>query len=61
VRGQHIKVTLNGTRILEADLDKIDRSTLHTVPKGLDKTSGYIGFAGHTDPVAFRNFRVKRL
>lgn len=61
MRGQHIKVTLNGTRILEADLDKVDRSKLPKVPKGLDAKSGHIGFAGHNDPVAFRNFRVKRL
>jgi hypothetical protein len=31
------------------------------VPKGLDRESGFIGFAGHVDPVAFRNFQVKRL
>jgi hypothetical protein len=61
VRGQQIKVTLNGTKILDADLDKVDRSTLPKVPGGLDKKTGYIGFAGHNDPVAFRNFRVKRL
>lgn len=61
VRGQNIKVTLNGTKILDADLDKVDRSTLPKVPKGLDVKTGHIGFAGHTDPVAFRNFRVKRL
>ena len=61
VRGQHITVTLNGTKILDADLDKVDRSTLPKVPKGLDAKSGHIGFAGHSDPVAFRNFRVKRL
>ncbi|HPA20463.1 MAG TPA: DUF1080 domain-containing protein [Verrucomicrobiae bacterium] len=63
VRGQNIRVTLNGTTILNTDLSKLDRSKLdpkHT-PKGLDKTSGYIGFAGHNDPVAFRNIRVKRL
>ena len=59
--GQHIQVTLNGTKILDADLSKLDRSTLPKVPKGLDRTSGHIGFAGHNDPVAFRNFRVKRL
>ncbi|MEQ1860766.1 MAG: DUF1080 domain-containing protein [Chthoniobacteraceae bacterium] len=61
VRGQRITVTLNGTRILDADLDKIDRSKLPKVPGGLDRKSGHIGFAGHNDPVAFRNFRVKRL
>jgi hypothetical protein len=61
VQGQHIQVTLNGTKILDADLSKLDRSKLQTVPKGLDRTSGHIGFAGHNDPVAFRNFRVKKL
>jgi len=63
VKGQHITVTLNGTKILDADLSQVDRSKLdpkHT-PKGLDKTSGFIGFAGHNDPVGFRSFRVKRL
>lgn len=61
VEGQRVQVTLNGTRILDADLDKIDRSKLSTVPKGLDRKTGHIGFAGHNDPVAFRNFRVKKL
>lgn len=61
VKGNRIKVTLNGTRILDADLDKIDRSTLPKVPKGLDNKKGHVGFAGHNDPVAFRNVRVKSL
>lgn len=61
VRGQRITVTVNGTKIVDADLDKVDRSKLPKVPKGLDAKSGHIGFAGHSDPVAFRNFRVKRL
>jgi hypothetical protein len=25
------------------------------------RTSGHFGFAGHSDPVAFRNIRIKRL
>jgi hypothetical protein len=61
VRGQTIKVTLNGTKILDVDIDKFDRSQIERQPKGLDRTKGYIGFAGHNDPVAFRNFQVKRL
>ena len=63
VRGNHITVTLNGTKILDVDTGRIDRSKLdpqHT-PKGLDRTSGFIGFAGHNDPVGFRSFKVKRL
>jgi hypothetical protein len=61
VRGQTIKVTLNGTKILDVDIDKFDRTQIAHPPKGLDRKSGFIGFAGHSDPVAFRNFRVKKL
>ncbi len=61
VEGQRVRVTLNGTRILDADLDKVDRSKLSVVPKGLERRSGHIGFAGHNDPVEFQNVRVKRL
>jgi len=63
VKGQRITVTLNGTKILDADLSEVDRSHLDPkqTPKGLDKTSGFIGFAGHNDPVGFRSFRVKKL
>jgi hypothetical protein len=28
---------------------------------GKDRKSGYFGFAGHNDPVEFRNIRIKRL
>ncbi|MBK8093748.1 MAG: DUF1080 domain-containing protein [Verrucomicrobiaceae bacterium] len=61
IRGNKIKVTLNGTRILEADLDKVDLTGHKVIPKGIANKTGHIGFAGHNDPVAFRNFRVKRL
>lgn len=61
VQGQRIKVTLNGTTILDADIDTFDRSQIKHPPKGLDRRSGHIGFAGHSDPVAFRSFKVKRL
>ena len=61
VRGQTIKVTLNGTKILDVEIDKLDRTQIEHPPKGLDRAKGFIGFAGHNDPVAFRNFRVKRL
>jgi len=59
VKGQTIKVTLNGTKILDVDIDKLDRSQIPHPPKGLDHTKGFIGFAGHNDPVEFRSFKVK--
>ena len=61
VRGNKIKVTLNGTKILDVDCDTFDRSQITHPPKGLDHRKGYIGFAGHNDPVEFRSFKVKRL
>lgn len=61
VRGQAIKITLNGTKILDVDIDKLDRSQIEYIPKGLDRRKGHIGFAGHNDPVAYRSFKVKRL
>jgi hypothetical protein len=61
IQGQKIKVTLNGTKILDADISTFDRSQIKNPPKGLDRTKGLIGFAGHSDPVAFRSFKVKKL
>lgn len=61
VQGQRIKVTLNGTKILDVDISTFDRSQIAHPPKGLDHTKGFIGFAGHSDPVVFRSFKVKKL
>jgi len=63
VKGSTIKVELNGTVILDADLAKIDPETFMAKSKhpGKDRTSGFFGFAGHNDPVAFRNIRIKKL
>ncbi|MBS0209129.1 MAG: DUF1080 domain-containing protein [Planctomycetes bacterium] len=61
VRGQKIKVTLNGTKILDVDIDSFDRSQIAHPPKGLDNRKGFVGFAGHSDPVAYRSFKVKAL
>ena len=60
VDGQKIKVILNGTKILDVDIDKLDRTQIAHPPKGLDHTKGFIGFAGHSDPVVFRSFKVKQ-
>ena len=53
-----------GRQIIGADkhaIDTFDRSQIEKAPKGLDRAKGYIGFAGHSDPVEFRSFKVKRL
>jgi hypothetical protein len=63
VKGSTIKVELNGTVILDADVSKVDPATFmanHPHP-GKDRTSGFFGFAGHSDPVAFRAIRIEKL
>jgi hypothetical protein len=61
VKGSTIKVELNGTVILDTDLSKVhDYMADHPHP-GKDRTSGHFGFAGHTDPVAFRHVEIKPL
>jgi hypothetical protein len=62
VVGPIIKVELNGTPVLDADLsaapEPFMRDRQHP---GRTRTSGHFGFAGHNDPVAFRNIEIKRL
>jgi len=61
VVGSKIKVELNGTTILDADLDKVTQCLENKAHPGKDRKSGFFGFAGHNDPVQFRNIRLKAL
>ena len=63
VKGSTIKVVLNGEVILDTDLSKVDMSAVMAgkAHPGKDRTQGYFGFAGHNDPVEFRNIRIKKL
>jgi hypothetical protein len=61
VRGPKIKVELNGSQILDADLSQVTEFKDGTPHPGIDRTSGHFGFAGHNDPVMFRNIAIKRL
>lgn len=61
VKGPTIQVELNGTRILDCDLSKVKEFMAKRAHPGKDRTSGHFGFAGHNDPVAFRNIQIKRL
>lgn len=63
VKGSTIVVELNGTVILDTDLSKVDMATVmaKSAHPGKDRTSGFFGFAGHNDPVMFRNIRIKKL
>ena len=63
VKGSTIKVELNGTVILDADVSKVDMATVmgKTAHPGKDRTSGFFGLAGHTDPVEFKDIAIKAL
>lgn len=63
VKGSTIKVELNGTVILDADVSKIDLATVadKKAHPGKDRPRGYFGLAGHNDPVEFRSIAIKEL
>jgi len=59
--GRHVSVRLNGTMVVDADLDSMkDPEVLRKHP-GLARTTGHIGFLGHRSHVEFRNVRIKEL
>ncbi|WP_165249520.1 3-keto-disaccharide hydrolase [Paludisphaera soli] len=61
VKGPKIQVELNGTVILDADLSTVKEFMADSPHPGKDRTRGYFGFAGHNDPVEFRNVSIKPL
>ena len=61
VKGSTIKVELNGSVILTADLATVKEFMGGKPHPGMNRTSGFFGFAGHGDPVEFRNVRIRNL
>lgn len=63
VQGRKVKVVLNGTTIVEADLDEasMPRTIDGRDHPGLQRTSGHISFCGHGSRVVFRNIRIRAL
>ena len=60
-QGRRVKVTLNGEVITDVNLDDAkDPKVLHKHP-GLARTSGHVGFLGHSTRVEFRNVRIRAL
>lgn len=59
--GRHVKVTVNGKVIVDADLDEASKNG--TIDKlkhpGLKRTMGHISFCGHGDKLWYRNIKVK--
>ena len=61
VAGPRIRVDLNGTTIIDADVSKVTEYMGNSAHPGKDRTEGSFGFAGHNDPVMFRNIAIKPL
>ncbi len=61
VVGSKIKVELNGYVILDCDLTDVSEFLGDKPHPGMNRTSGYFGFAGHSDPVQFRNVRIREI
>ncbi|MCF7817526.1 MAG: DUF1080 domain-containing protein [Kiritimatiellales bacterium] len=61
VKGSTIVVELNGTVILDTDLSTITEFKGKEEHPGRIRKGGHFGFAGHKDPVAFRNIAIKEL
>ena len=63
VKGDAIKITLNGTVILEGSFKEASKNgTLDGKNHpGLDRNNGHIGFLGHGSELWFRNIRIKDL
>ncbi len=62
-KGRHVKIVVNGTTIVDADLDEATKAgTLDGTPHpGLARPKGHIGLLGHGDRVDFRRIRIKSL
>ncbi|SMO80806.1 HEAT repeat [Saccharicrinis carchari] len=61
--GDHIKITLNGTVILNGNLREATKNGTADGKEhpGLFNKKGHIGFLGHGSVVKFRNIRIKEL
>ena len=62
-KGNKIKVTLNGTVILDGDIKEAAKNGPmdHKEHPGLFNQKGHIGFLGHGSVVKFKNIRLKEL
>lgn len=63
VKGDDIRITLNGTVILEGNLKEASKNGTADGRDhpGLERNSGHIGFLGHGSLLWFRNIRIREL
>lgn len=64
-QGNRIKITLNGTVILDGDIKEASENFTKTLDgrahPGLSNPKGHIGFLGHGSYVSFKNLRIKEI
>ena len=58
-KGHVLKIELNGTKIVDADVSQVTEFKDNTPHPGRERLNGHFGFAGHSDPVAFRNLAIR--
>ena len=58
-KGHHITVILNGTTIVDANLDDVKDDHVLAKHPGLHYPTGHVALLGHGSAVEFRNFRIK--
>ncbi len=63
VKGDDIKITLNGTIIVDGNIKEATKNGTadHKDHPGLLRHKGYIGFLGHGSKLKFREIRIKEL
>lgn len=61
VEGSKVRVELNGSVILDADLADVTEFMGDSAHPGQSRRSGHFGFAGHNEPVRFRNITIREL
>ena len=58
-QGRQVQVTLNGTQIIDADLD--DHEDKYGEHPGLTRKQGYIGLQNHGSKLDYRKLRIRQL
>jgi len=58
---RHVKVTLNGKVIVDANLNTVTDPAVLLKHPGMLRDRGHIGFLGHNDYVEFRKIRIQEL
>ena len=63
VKGDYIKITLNGVVIVEGNMKEASKNGTadHQEHPGLKRNKGHIAFLGHGSELQFRNIRIKDL